>query len=165
MENRREKDLRNLHESRGLIEVYPSVVKCALITAGSTLMTGLGILLIAHAGGALMLVAGIGGALFLPGIAFGLWYAALRYLRKPLLRIDEDRIEHTSLMKNRYETVLFDEVELFWTLTVSDVEMIRFTDSAGRDRAIAVISSVVDNVGGICALLNERLVAYRERSL
>lgn len=107
------------------------------------------------------------------GLGFGIvgelvvcYYVWLRLSGKPMVIIGEEEVKIFVPSKRKYETIPYDDVQIFQIVKVSGVRFIRakFFDGSMKD------SSINDAMFGkkrsirICDMLNEKLEQYQDMS-
>lgn len=146
------------------LAVYPSTYKCVLLLLYSILFLSLWLFGFTRPGffhkwlewGCL--------AFFVGGALAVCWFMALRFLHKPLIWIYPDRVENFMPIKNRYETINFEEMETFSVMRTSRLVCILAVCRNRREKVLNVNSALVRNIHPVCDLLNRMLTLYRKSS-
>lgn len=97
---------------------------------------------------------------FIIGVGVGIYILGLALIRKPIIRIHKDRVENYTLRKG-WQTIYFSEVEIFTEAKVNGVKIIQahlLDNIHNPDKSLN--SSLIDNKGDVCDLLNQRLDEY-----
>lgn len=142
------------------INIYPSISKSLLLTLGCSTFVLMGCVLLKNADSYKMIIGGMCGMAFIIGVGVGIYILGLALIRKPIIRIHKDRVENYTLSKG-WKTIYFSEVEIFTEAKVNGVKIIQvhFLDNIHNPNK-SLNSSLIDNKGDVCDLLNQRLDEY-----
>ena len=143
------------------INIYPSISKSLLLTLVCSAFVLMGCVLLKNADSYKMIIGGICGMAFIIGIGMGIYILGLALMRKPIIRIHKDRVENYTISKG-WQTIYFSEVEIFTEAKVNGVKIIQvhFLDNIDNNPDKSLNSSLIDNKGDVCDLLNQRLDEY-----
>lgn len=116
--------------------------------------------LLVHADNAKMIIGGVLGLAFIIGVCIGLYSLLLTVMKRPIIRIYEDRVENYTLSKG-WQTIYFRDVEIFTEIKISGIRIIQahFLDNMFRaDESLN--TGLIDNKGKVCNLLNQKIEDY-----
>ena len=85
-------------------------------------------------------------------------------IRKPLVRIFDDRLEYLVPAKMRYEIIPFLHVEKFSITDFESVKILRADYLTGSIENTGILNSHVD-VNKVCDILNDKLERYSEQPM
>lgn len=142
------------------IKIYPSIFKSLLLTLGCSAFVLMGCILLKNADSYKMIIGGMCGLAFIIGVGVGIYILGLALLRKPIIRIHKDRVENHTISKG-WQTIYFCDVEIFTEAKINGVKIIQvhFLDNIHNpDKSLN--SSLIDNKGDVCDLLNQKLYEY-----
>ena len=133
-----------------------------LLTLGCSAFVLIGFILLKNADSYKMIIGGICGLAFIIGVCVGIYVLCLALMRKPIIRIHKDRVENYTISEG-WQTIYFCDVEIFTEAKVNGVRIVQvhFLDNIHNpDKSLN--SSLIDNKGDVCDLLNQRLERYDE---
>lgn len=143
------------------INIYPSISKSLLLlTLVCSSFVLMGCVMLKNADSYKMIIGGICGMAFIIGVGLGIYSLCLALMRKPIIRIHKDRVENYTISTG-WQTIYFCDVEIFTEAKVNGVKIIQvhFLDNIHNpDKSLN--SSLIDNKGDVCDLLNQRLDEY-----
>ena len=145
------------------IDIYPSILKVIVCILGSSLfVVGIFFLMNNTNGGMNKLMGYLGIFFFSLGIVVGIMWLLLTAMRKPYVRIYEDRLEYLIPARREYVVIPFLHVEKFVILK-SGIRIIRAEYSDGGFINTEITNSLVP-IGKVCEMLNVRLQEFRSQS-
>ena len=144
------------------IDIYPSILRLIGCILGSSLFIVAGVILLNNAHGVMDRFMGYLGMVFFSlGIVVGITWLLLIAMRKPYVRIYDDRLEYFIPARRKYVTIPFLHVEKF-VIMKSGIKLISAEYSDGGFINTEINNSLVP-IGKVCDILNVRLQEYRSR--
>lgn len=140
--------------------IYYSVSKSLILTLVCSVFTICGYYLLINADNAKMIIGGICGLAFIIGVCIGLYSLLNSIMRRPVIKIYNDRVENFTFIKG-WQTFYYCDVEIFTEIKKSGVRIIQihFLDNMFRaDESLNTGS--IDNIRMVCDLLNQKLEDY-----
>lgn len=145
------------------VDIFPSpgrILRLACSLVGMMLLCGFVVII----GEPLVQVIGVAGVAFsLLGLGVALRTLYLSRAKKPLLRVESDRILYRHALRKTCETLLYRDVQFF---ALRDVRGIKFIVAQRRTqgcKTLPINSSIFSDVQDLCCLLNTRLKEARRR--
>lgn len=147
------------------IDIYPSIWRViGIILAGSLLVIGC-CLMTKHPRARIEKFIGyLGIPFFTFAVIIGLVWLILRAMRKPLVRIYDDRLEYLIPARMKYEIIPFLRVEMFAITKTGSAKIIRADYLTGGGKNTGVVNTFV-SVGKVCDILNDKLEWYWEQPM
>lgn len=137
-------------------DIYPSTWRIiGIILAGLLLVMGCYLMTIHPRAGIEKFIGYLGIVFFSFVVVIGFVLVILSIMRKPLVRIYDDRLEYLIPSKMKYEIIPFLYVEMFVTVKVG-AKLIRADYLTGVSKNTGIVNTLVP-VGKVCDMLNERL--------
>ena len=140
-------------------DIYPSIWRViGIILAGLLLIMGCCLMTIHPRAGIEKFIGYLGFVFFSFVVILGFAWLILSIMRKPLVRIYDDRLEYLIPAKMKYEIIPFLYVEMFVTVKVG-AKLIRADYLTGVSKNTGIVNTLVP-VGKVCGMLNERLEKF-----
>lgn len=134
--------------------------KSLILTLVCSVFVIYGYYLLINAENAKMIIGGICGLAFIIGVCISLYMLFISIMRRPVIKIYEDRVDNFTITKG-WQTFYFCDVEIFTEKNISGVRIIQihFLDNMFRaDESLN--TGFIDNIGKVCDLLNQKLEDY-----
>ena len=149
-----------MKQTDGRIDIYPSIVRLIGCILGSSLFIVGIFILMNNAHGVMDKIMGYLGIFFFSlGIVVGIMWLSLIAMRKPYVRIYDDRLEYLIPVRREYVVIPFLHVKKF-VIVNSGIKLISAEYSDGGFINTEITNSLVP-IGKVCEMLNVRLQEFR----